>query len=282
MLINLLNLTSPFTRPQTLSLFWHIFVPETLCHSSEAVLSVISSTTVGVLVPDKRGRQALALPVCCKDLISALAVTLSSAYTFSHTSYESRRGGGAGLLLSQNWTFRPLSLFHLNVSSFHTVAVSSSVNLLIIVIYYPPDPLGNVLKEILFSLCISHSPRRLQPTTWQTSDFLIAATSLFHSQKLLSHPQRANALDLVLSHPSLCTEITATWLHISDDYLLFFSISLPVLSKILPLHLFCTLYHLPKPDFSSLLLELGTDTLLFSFLIYGSPMYTFIQNQEDF
>ncbi|KAK3506182.1 hypothetical protein QTP70_003066 [Hemibagrus guttatus] len=91
-----------------------------------------------------------------------------------------------------------------------------------------------------------------------------------------------NVLDLVFTHPSAATDMTATPLCISDHHLVSFTITLPVLPKRNFQHLFltrrnlhsistssiasCTLSSLPDHDsFSSLPLDSATDTFLSSF-----------------
>ncbi|KAK3562783.1 hypothetical protein QTP86_009284 [Hemibagrus guttatus] len=93
--------------------------------------------------------------------------------------------------------------------------------------------------------------------------------------------KEGNVLDLVFTHPSPATDMTATPLHISDHHLVSFTITLPVLPKRNSQHLSltrrnlhsispssvasCTLSSLPDHEsFSSLPLDSATDTLLSS------------------
>ncbi|KAK3561324.1 hypothetical protein QTP86_030626 [Hemibagrus guttatus] len=218
---------------------------------------------------------------------------LSSAYTFSHSPRESGRGGGTGLLLSQRWCSSPLPLSHLTISSFefHAVSVTSPINLFIIVIYHPPGPLGDFLEEM--DTLLSVFPSDSTPLT-VLGDFNLPSDKL-HSSGLLallnsfslsfnSCPpthKEGNILDLVFTHPSPATDMTATPLHISDHHLVSFTITLPVLPKRNSQHLSltrqnlhsicpssvasCTLSSLPDhKSFSSLPLDSATDTLLSS------------------
>ncbi|KAK3516089.1 hypothetical protein QTP70_005333 [Hemibagrus guttatus] len=129
---------------------------------------------------------------------------LSSAYTFSHSPRESGRGGG-------------------------TVSVTSPINLFIIVIYRPPGPLGDFLEEM--DTLLSVFPSDSTPLT-VLGDFNLPYDKL-HSSGLLallnsfslsfnSFPpthKEGNVLDLVFTHPSPATDMTATPLHISDHHL---------------------------------------------------------------
>ncbi|KAK3505566.1 hypothetical protein QTP70_005257, partial [Hemibagrus guttatus] len=191
---------------------------------------------------------------------------LSSAYTFSHSPRESGRGGG-------------------------TVSVTSPINLFIIVIYCPPGPLGDFLEEM--DTLLSVFPSDSTPLT-VLGDFNLPSDKL-HSSGLLAllnsfslsfnicppTHKEGNVLDLVFTHPSPATDMTATPLHISDHHLVSFTITLPILPKHNSQHLSlthqnlhsispssvasCTLSSLPDHDsFSSLPLDSATDTLLSS------------------
>ncbi|KAK3537156.1 hypothetical protein QTP70_002650 [Hemibagrus guttatus] len=191
---------------------------------------------------------------------------LSSAYTFSHSPRESGRGGG-------------------------TVSVASPINLFIIVIYRPPGPLGDFLEEMdtLLSVFPSDSTPLMVlgdfnlPSDKLHSSGLLALLNSF-SLPFNSCPpthKEGNVLDLVFTHPSPATDMTATPLHISDHHLVSFTITLPILPKHNSQHLSlthrnlhsispsfvasCTLSSLPDHDsFSSLPLDSATDTLLSS------------------
>ncbi|KAK3525109.1 hypothetical protein QTP86_016270, partial [Hemibagrus guttatus] len=91
--------------------------------------------------------------------------------------------------------------------------------------------------------------------------------------------KEGNVLDLVFTHPSPATDMTATPLHISDHHLVSFTITLPILPKHNSQHLSLTLRNLHSissssvasctlssdhDSFSSLPLDSATDTLLSS------------------
>ncbi len=59
------------------------------------------------------------------------------------------RGGGTGLLISNNWKFTPLSSPSIN-SSFESNSVTITYPLKIncVVVYRPPEPLGNFVEEL--------------------------------------------------------------------------------------------------------------------------------------
>ncbi|KAK3540138.1 hypothetical protein QTP70_026879 [Hemibagrus guttatus] len=146
---------------------------------------------------------------------TATPAALSSAYAFSH-SPRSGRGGG-------------------------TVSVTSPMNLIIIVIYCPTGPLADFLEEM--DTLLSVFPSDSTPLM-ALGDFNLASDKLQSSGLLAllnsfslsfnscppSH-KGGNTLDLVFTHPSPATDMTATPLHISDHHLVSFTITLPILPK---------------------------------------------------
>ncbi|MCI4378323.1 hypothetical protein PGIGA_G00214610 [Pangasianodon gigas] len=131
---------------------------------------------------------------------------------------EAGRGGGTGLL---RWCFTPLSLSHLNISSFefHVVTVTSPINLLIVVIYCPPGPLGAFLEEM--DMLLSLFPTDSTPLT-VLGDFNLPADKLqsscllplLHSFSLTFNScppthKGGNTLDLVFSCPFPATDSTS-------------------------------------------------------------------------
>ncbi len=59
------------------------------------------------------------------------------------------RGGGTGLLISNNWKFTPLPSLSIN-SSFesHSVTITYPLKIHFVVVYRPPGPLGNFVEEL--------------------------------------------------------------------------------------------------------------------------------------
>ncbi|KAK3530828.1 hypothetical protein QTP70_002858 [Hemibagrus guttatus] len=120
------------------------------------------------------------------------------------------------------------------------VSVTSPINLFIIVIYCPPGPLGDFLEEMdtLLSVFPSESTPlmvledfNLQSDKLQSSvQALLNSFSLSFNSCPPTH-KGGNVLDLVFTHPSPATDMTATPLHISDHHLVSFTITLPILPK---------------------------------------------------
>ncbi len=80
---------------------------------------------------------------------NATPAALSNNFSFSHIPHLTGRGGGTGLLISNNWKFTPLSSLSIN-SSFESHSVTNTYPLKInfIVVYRPPGPLVNFVEEL--------------------------------------------------------------------------------------------------------------------------------------
>ncbi len=80
---------------------------------------------------------------------NATPAALSNNFSFSHTPRLTGRGGGTGLLISNNWKFTPLSSLSIN-SSFesHSVTITYPLKINFVVVYRPPGPLVNFVEEL--------------------------------------------------------------------------------------------------------------------------------------
>ncbi len=160
---------------------------------------------------------SLELPVCCKqsrfysfycysfrsqphgpnwDLDqtedTATPAALSTNLTFSHTPRTIGRGGGTGLLISNEWKFDLLPSPTGN-SSFesHAITITHPAKIHFVVVYRPPGQLGNFLEEldVLLSnfpedgtpLRLQHPPRKT-PGYWlqHSSHFIWPQTSVYY------------------------------------------------------------------------------------------------------
>ncbi len=81
---------------------------------------------------------------------SATPAALCNNFSFSHTPRQVARGGGTGLLISNNWKYSTYS--HLcNYNSFesHAITVIAPIKLQIVVIYRPPgQTIAPFLEEL--------------------------------------------------------------------------------------------------------------------------------------
>ncbi len=80
---------------------------------------------------------------------TATPAALSNNFSFSHTPRLTGRGGGTGLLSSNDWKCIPLPSLGIN-SSFesHSVTITHPFKIHFVVVYRPPGPQGNFLDEL--------------------------------------------------------------------------------------------------------------------------------------
>ncbi len=81
---------------------------------------------------------------------NAILAALSNNLSFSHPPpHLTGRGGGTGLLISNNWKFTPLSSPIIN-SSFesHSITITYPLKIHFFVVYRPPGPLVNFVEEL--------------------------------------------------------------------------------------------------------------------------------------
>ena len=166
---------------------------------------------------------------------TATPAALSEGYSFTHSPRVGKRGGGAGLLISPDWSYSQLSVLDTSPSSFEFLAVSIShpVNLMIVVIYRPPEALGNFLEEI--EALVSNLPDNGFPTIMlgdfnlkgEKKDPLLAllADHALHLTPGQATHKAGNQLDLVFTKNASIPNIMATPLHVSDHFFLSFTAS---------------------------------------------------------
>ncbi len=80
---------------------------------------------------------------------TATPAALSTNFTFSNTPCTIGRGGGTGLLISNEWKFDLLPSPTGN-SSFesHAITITHPAKIHFVVVYRPPGQLGNFLEEL--------------------------------------------------------------------------------------------------------------------------------------
>ncbi len=87
---------------------------------------------------------------------SAAPAALSNNVSFSHTPHQVGRGGGTGLLISNNWKYSTHSpLCNYNSFESHAITVIAPIKLQIVVIYRPPGQLLAAFLEELDRLVSS-------------------------------------------------------------------------------------------------------------------------------
>ncbi len=84
----------------------------------------------------------------------ATRAALSNNFSFSHTPHQVGRGGGTGLLISNNWKYSTHSpLCNYNSFESHAITVIAPVKLQIVVIYRPPGQIIAPFLEELDGCC---------------------------------------------------------------------------------------------------------------------------------
>ncbi len=88
---------------------------------------------------------------------NATPAALSNNFSFSHTPRLNGRGGGTGLLISNNWKFSPLPSLSINISfESHSFTITYPLKIHFVVVYRPPGPLSNFVEEL--DLLLSNFP----------------------------------------------------------------------------------------------------------------------------
>ncbi len=162
---------------------------------------------------------------------NATPAALSNNFSFSHTPCLTGRGGGTGLLISNNWKITPLSSLSIN-SSFesHSVTITYPLKIHFVVVYRPPGPLVIFVEEL--DLLLSTFPEDGTPLVIlgdfnihldkpQAADFhtLLASFDLKRVLTTATH-KSGNQLDLIYTRHCSTDHVLVTPLHTSDHFLL--------------------------------------------------------------
>ncbi|XP_058604771.1 uncharacterized protein LOC131522918 [Onychostoma macrolepis] len=219
---------------------------------------------------------------------SATPAALSTNFSFSHTSCQVGRGGGTGLLVSNNWKYSTRStLCNYNSFESHAITVSAPIKLQIVVIYRPPGQiLATFLEELdglLSSFVEDDTPLlvfgdfNIHLDKPYATDFhsLLASFDLNRLTTTSMH-KSGNQLDLIYTRNCTADNILVQPLHISDHFFITFTLHfatrvpptpLPVtfrrnLRSLSPSHLSSVVSSsLPSPThFSSLDVNAATET----------------------
>ncbi len=143
---------------------------------------------------------------------SSTPAALSNNFSFSHNPRQVGRGGGTGLLISNNWKYSTYSLL-CNYNSFesHAITVIAPIKLQIVVIYRPPGqiiaPFLEELDGLLSSFMEDGTPMLLfgdfniHLVKPYATDFhsLLASFDLKRLTTTSTH-KSGNQLDLIYTH----------------------------------------------------------------------------------
>ncbi len=178
---------------------------------------------------------------------NATPAALSNNFSFSHTSRLTGRGGGTGLLISNNWTFAPLPSLSIN-SSFesHSITITYPLKIHFVVVYRPPGPLGNFVEEL--DVLLSTFPEDGTPLVIlgdfnihldkpQAADFhtLLASFDVKRVLTTATH-KSGNQLDLIYTRHCSTEHVLVTPLHTSDHFLLTLNLNMIPQTKHNPPH----------------------------------------------
>ncbi len=167
---------------------------------------------------------------------------------FSHTPRLTGRGGGTGLLISNDWKFIPLPSLGIN-SSFdsHSVTITHPFKIHFVVVYRPPGPQGNFLDEL--EVLLSTFPEDGTPLVMlgdfnihidkpQAADFhtMLASFDLKRVLTMAIH-KSGNQLDLIYTRHCSTDHVLVTPLHTSDHFFLTLLTSTWFLTQHIPLHM---------------------------------------------
>ncbi len=220
---------------------------------------------------------------------SATPAALSKNFSFSHTPRQVGRGGGTGLLISNNWKYSTYSpLCNYNSFESHAITVIAPIKLQIVVIYRPPGqiiaPFLEELDGLLSSFMEDGTPIlvladfKIHLEKPYATDFhsLLASFDLKRLTTTSTH-KSGKQLDLIYTCDCTADNILIQPLHISDHFFIRFALHfatqvpptpLPVtvrrnLRSLSPSHLSSVVSSsLPSPThFSSLDVNAATDTL---------------------
>ncbi len=178
---------------------------------------------------------------------NATPAALSNNFSFSHTPRLTGRGGGTGLLISNNWKFAPLPSLSIN-SSFesHSVTITYPLKIHFVVVYRPPGPLGNFVEEL--DVLLSTFPEDGTPLDIlgdfnihldkpQAADFHTLLSSFDLKRVLTTATHKSgNQLDLIYTRHCSTEHVLVTPLHTSDHFLLTLNLNMIPETKHTPPH----------------------------------------------
>jgi len=161
---------------------------------------------------------------------SATPAALSNNFSFSHTPRQSGRGGGTGLLISNNWKYSTLSsLCNNNSFEYHVITLTTPIKIHIVVIYRPPGQLGSFVEELAEDGApqVVFGDFNIHLEKPYATDFisLLASFDLKRLFTLGTH-KSGNQLDLVYTRNCITDNILVKPLHVSDHFLITFNLQL--------------------------------------------------------
>ncbi len=156
---------------------------------------------------------------------------LSNNFSFSHTLHLTGRGGGTGLLISNDWKCIPLPFLGISIYfESNSVTITHPFKIHFIVVHRPLGPLGNFLDEL--DVLLSTFPEDGTPLVIlgdfnihldkpQAADFhtLLASFDLKRVLTTATH-KSSNQLDFIYTRHCSTDHVLITPLYTFDHFLL--------------------------------------------------------------
>ncbi len=167
---------------------------------------------------------------------SATPPALSKKLSFSHTPRQVGRGGGTGLLISNNWKYSThFPLCNYNSFEYHAITVIAPIKLQIVVIYHPPGQILATFLEELDGLpyafmedgtpLLVFGDFNIHQEKLYATDFhsILASFDLKRLTTTSTH-KSGNQLDLIYTRNCTADNILVQPLHISDHFFIKFTL----------------------------------------------------------
>ncbi len=225
-LAHLRPICTSFSLPLSFSMgLWNC---KSAVNKADLILAIASQTALNILVLNE---------TWIRPEDSATPAALSNNFYFSHPPHQFRKGGGTGLLNSNNWkysTYTPLCNNHSLES--HAITVTAPVKLHVVVIYHPPGQLGTFLEELdgqLSSFPEDGSPLavfgdfNIHLNRPYAANFhsLLASFDLKRLTTTSTH-KSGSQLDLIYTHNCVTYNVLVKPIHTSDNYFITFNLHL--------------------------------------------------------
>ncbi len=163
---------------------------------------------------------------------SATPAALSNNFSFSHTPRQVGRGGGTGLLISNNWKYSTHSpLCNYNSFESHAITLMAPLKLQIVVIYHPPgqilapflEELDGLLSSFMEDGIFGDFNIHLEKTYATDFHSLLASFDLKCLTTTSTH-KSGNQLYLIYTRDCTADNILVQPLHISDHFFIKFTL----------------------------------------------------------
>ncbi len=204
-----------------------LWICQSAVNKADLIPAIASQTALNILGPTE---------IWIHPEESATPAALSNNF-FSHPPHQVRKGGGTGLLISNNWKYSAFTpLYNIHSLESHAITVTATVKLHVVVIYRPPGQLGTFLKELdglLSSFPEDGSPLivfgdfniNLDKPYAANFHSLLASFDLKHLTATSTH-KSGSQLDFIYTRNCVADNVLVKSLHTSDHYFITFNLHL--------------------------------------------------------